>query len=109
MAELIREEERIMKTEITTVTVVGAGTMGVKIAAHALISGFTVRIYNIRPATLENAKIKVPAEIEACRQAGLAKEDPETILQRISYFTDLEKAVADADLIIETIPEKLSR
>jgi 3-hydroxybutyryl-CoA dehydrogenase len=83
------------------------GTMGVKISARSLISGFTVRLFNIRPGATENAKIKVRAEVAACCQGGLTQEDPEKILQRVSFHNDLKKAVADTDLIIEAVPEKL--
>jgi 3-hydroxybutyryl-CoA dehydrogenase len=96
-----------METNIKTVTVVGAGMMGVKISARSLISGFTLRLFDILPGALESAKNKVRAEVEAYCQGGLTKEDPEIILQRISFHSDLKKAVADTDLIIEAITEKL--
>jgi 3-hydroxybutyryl-CoA dehydrogenase len=96
-----------MKKGIRIITLVGAGTMGVKITAQSVIYGFTVRLFDIQPSVIDAAKIMVKAEVEACCRDGLAKEDAEKILQRVSFHTDLKKAVADTELIIEAVPEKL--
>jgi 3-hydroxybutyryl-CoA dehydrogenase len=96
-----------MKTNIRIVTLVGAGTMGFKITAQSVISGFTVRLFDIQPSAIETAKIMVKAEVEAYCRDGQGKEDPEKILQRVSFCTDLKNAVADTDLIIEAVPENL--
>jgi 3-hydroxybutyryl-CoA dehydrogenase len=72
-----------------------------------VIYGFTVRLFDIQPSVIETAKILVKAEVKACCRDGLAKEDLEKILQRVSFHTDLKNAVADTELIIEAVPEKL--
>jgi len=96
-----------MTDRIKTVTLIGAGTIGVKISARALIFGSRVRLYDVKPHALEIAKILVKAEIEASCRNGLAKEDPQDIFQRASFHNDLDQAVVDTDLIIEAVPEKL--
>ena len=44
-----------MVNSIKTVTLVGAGKMGVKIAARAAIFGFAVRVYDVSPDAVARA------------------------------------------------------
>ncbi|PKN66241.1 MAG: hypothetical protein CVU54_18360 [Deltaproteobacteria bacterium HGW-Deltaproteobacteria-12] len=94
-----------MESGIKKVTLVGAGTMGVKISAHALISGYTVNLYDNNPAALEKAKTSLKMEVEAGMQSRLMTSGPAEILKNISFHTALQTAVTDTDLIIEAVPE----
>ncbi len=96
-----------MESGIKTVTLVGAGTMGVKISAHSLISGFTVRLYDAYPAAIEKAKTLVKAEVEAGIRSRSMTREPADILRNISFHNDLKTAVSGTDLIIEAVPESL--
>ena len=93
--------------EIKKVAVLGAGTMGHGIAQVIAMTGYTVSIRDIEDRFLENAMARIKKSLEKLSAKGKIKESPESILHRIETTTDLKKAVSDADLIIEAVPENL--
>ncbi len=96
-----------MAEPIKTVSLVGAGKMGVKIAARSAAFGFAVRIYDVSADTLKKAGEEIRADIQAASDEGIGKEDPRDAFGRITFHESLEDAVADTDLIIEAVPERL--
>ena len=80
--------------EIKRVSVVGAGTMGGGVAALLLMSGLDVHLFDPSSEALGRAKKRV------------AKRNDEAALERLSVTSDLEE-VAQADFIVEAVPEKL--
>ena len=92
---------------IKTVTLIGAGKMGVKIAARAATFGFAARVYDLSKEILEGASDLIGADIQATCDEGPGKEDPEKAFPRVSFYEDLNEAVAETDLIIEVVPERL--
>jgi 3-hydroxyacyl-CoA dehydrogenase len=85
------------------VTVVGSGTMGPGIAATLARAGATVRLYDISDdaiARAEGAYGVVQGVLEAV-------DTPSAPGGSVTFGTDLEKALADTELIIEAVPEKL--
>ncbi|MFC1696185.1 acetoacetate decarboxylase family protein [Pseudomonadota bacterium] len=101
-------EEAAPKTieEIETICFVGAGTMGCINSLVAAISGYQVELYDISEETLKQVEQRYkefgPFLVGAgyCTTAELMAG-----FQRISVGFDLEKAVANADLVSESIPE----
>jgi len=101
-------EETAPKTieEIETVCFVGAGTMGCINSLVAAISGYNVELYDISEETLKQVEQRYkefgPFLVGAgyCTPASLG-----AAFQRISVGSNLEKAVANADLISESVPE----
>lgn len=98
-----------MTNSIKTVTVLGTGVLGSQIAFQSAFKGFTVTAYDINDKVLEAAKDrfgKLAAtyanEVPDARD-GKAQE----ALNRLTLTSDLAAAVADADLVIEAIPEIL--
>ncbi len=89
---------------IATVGVVGAGLMGHGIALTFARAGLTVRVHDPAPQALQDLPDRVAASMEA---VGEARADIETALRRIATCSALAEAVADADLVIEAVPEKL--
>jgi len=94
---------------ISKVTVLGTGVLGAQIAFQTAYSGFDVSAYDIGEAALEQAQQRF-----AGLAATYAKDVPGSdsaktyaALARIVTFTDLGAAVAEADLVIEAIPEVL--
>ncbi len=83
-------------TNVETIAVMGAGTMGGGIAALCLMSGFTVRLYDPYQASLDRAEARVRK-----------RSDPATMAAKLTLTTDLETAAANADFVIEAVPEKL--
>ena len=94
---------------IKTVTLIGAGKMGVKIAARAATFGFAVRVYDVSKDILEKASDLIRADIQATCDEGVGQEDPQEAFERVTFHHDLEAAVAEADLAIEAVPERLDQ
>ncbi|MDN4056526.1 3-hydroxyacyl-CoA dehydrogenase [Massilia sp. YIM B02763] len=94
---------------ISKVTVLGTGVLGAQIAFQAAYSGFDVSAYDIGEAALEQARQRFAglAATYAKDVPGADSAKTDAALARIVTFTDLGAAVAEADLVIEAIPEVL--
>jgi 3-hydroxybutyryl-CoA dehydrogenase len=89
------------------VAVIGAGLMGGGIAQVAAVAGYDVVLRDVTPEALERGLGTVRASYAKFVEKGRMQADAaETALARITTTTDLE-AVADADLVIEAVFEKL--
>jgi 3-hydroxyacyl-CoA dehydrogenase len=95
--------------QFANVTVLGTGVLGSQIAFATAYSGFEVIAYDIDDAALETAKGRMASLVSTytAEVAGAADGKAHDALSRITYSSDLATAAADADLIIEAIPEKL--
>lgn len=95
--------------EIRKVTVLGTGVLGAQIAFQTAYSGFDVTSYDISAAALEQARkhFAVLATTYEAEIAGAAGGKASATPARIALTTDLAASVADADLVIEAIPEVL--
>lgn len=82
--------------------VIGAGTMGARIALMLATRGGHVRIFNRR----EETALKARAYVEETLPSVVASIEHGQA-GTIETFTDLEQAVKDAWLVIEALPEKL--
>ena len=96
-------------TDIRKVTVLGTGVLGAQIAFQTAWSGFEVTAYDISKEALDQARqrfagLVVTYEAEVKDAAG---GKAAAIPGRIRLTTDLAQAAADADLVIEAIPEVL--
>jgi 3-hydroxybutyryl-CoA dehydrogenase len=81
---------------VTTIAVMGAGTMGSGIAALCLMSGYTVHVYDPFEGSLEKAKARC-----------LKRTDEATVSSRLKLSNDVETVAKDADYVIEAVPEKI--
>ncbi len=90
----------------TQVTVAGGGVLGSQIAFQAAFKGFQVTVYDISDEAIESAKERI-AKLKPHYQAELAasEEAIQAANNRITFQSDLAQAVAEADLVIEAIPE----
>ncbi|MCH1624143.1 3-hydroxyacyl-CoA dehydrogenase [Fredinandcohnia quinoae] len=88
------------------VTVAGSGVLGSQIAYQTAFKGFNVTVYDINNDALENAKERIQKlKPHYQKDLGATEAEVNSAYNRISFNSDLAKAVADADLIIEAIPE----
>jgi 3-hydroxyacyl-CoA dehydrogenase len=95
---------------ITNVTVLGTGVLGSQIAFQAAFHGYSVTAYDISDEIIEKAKERFAklAEIyKTDRVPGAAEGKAEEALKNLRLSSDLGEAVADADLVIEAVPENL--
>ncbi len=93
--------------EIKTVGVVGAGVMGVGLGQNLAQTEHRAILVDISEAVLEHAReeIRKNLRFQGMFQKGAKKEDPEAVLGRIQFTTDLE-ALSAADFVVENATEK---
>lgn len=81
--------------------------MGHGIAQASAMNGYEVSLIDIKDELLKKAKQKIGDSLNRLSDKGKIKEDPETILRRITTTDNLTNGVGDADFIIEAIPEQI--
>lgn len=90
------------------IAVIGAGTMGRSIGYTAAIHGFTVRIYDVHEAALTRAK---SANVELAEKSAtrefITDEQKVYVEKNIVYEPNLERAVKEADIVIEAVLEEM--
>ncbi|MFH5778540.1 3-hydroxyacyl-CoA dehydrogenase [Heyndrickxia oleronia] len=88
------------------ITVAGSGVLGSQIAYQTAFKGFNVSVYDINDEVLERAKERINGLKEHYKKdLNATDEEVNLAYERISFNSNLLKAVADADLVIEAIPE----
>lgn len=92
---------------IKTVTVIGAGDMGHGIAEVALMAGYRVNLRDISESAVNKGVDRIMDSLEKLMSKGKVNEPLFRSIQSelLKPFTDLGESVADADLVIEAIPE----
>lgn len=88
------------------ITIAGSGILGSQIAFQTALKGFNVSVYDINDEVLARAKEHFKCLMGNYQKDLIAtEEEVHTAYERITYSCDLAAAVADADLVIEAIPE----
>ncbi len=91
---------------ISTICVIGAGTMGSGIAQTAAQSGFYTLLFDINTDVLEKAKTSIQKSLQyLLDKQKISADEKENIYQRIQFITDTNDCIAD--IIIEAIVEKV--
>jgi len=94
--------------EIRKVAVVGAGDMGHGIAELFAVSGYDVKLTDKFPEMLDRAKVLIAGDLGKLVERGrLTKEASAAATGRITYLPEIAKAVSEADLVVEAVPESL--
>ena len=95
--------------DIRTVTVLGTGVLGSQIAYQTAFHGLPVTAYDINEEALAAARQRFAglAALYEKEVAGAGDGAAQAALANIRYSSDLGEAVADADLVIEAVPENL--
>ncbi|SHI01694.1 3-hydroxyacyl-CoA dehydrogenase family protein [Desulfosporosinus lacus] len=97
-----------MSKEIKNIAVVGSGIMGTGIVYAGLVGGYNVTLYGRRQEALEQGKAYVQKNLQTGVKIGkVTQETMDSCLARMKVSNDLETAVKDADLVIETIAENI--
>jgi 3-hydroxybutyryl-CoA dehydrogenase len=93
---------------IEKITVIGAGTMGAGIAHVAAYSGFSVRLLDIDRGAVDAGIAHVSKTLaKGIALDKVTETHANETLARIQGVTETLEAVADADLVIEAIPENM--
>ncbi len=97
-----------MSKEITTIGVIGAGTMGAGIAQVGVVAGFRVLLYDPIEAALARGRSRISQGVNRAVERGHLQADAaEEALGRLVVVTRLTE-MADARFIIEAAPEDLT-
>ena len=98
-----------MTTEIRTVVVLGAGTMGSQIAAVCALAGYGTSLVDISQDQLDRARTQLEQRLSRDVEKGRrTREDVDAAWDRLTLTTDRDAAAATADLVIEAAVEDLS-
>jgi 3-hydroxybutyryl-CoA dehydrogenase len=93
---------------MTSIAVVGAGTMGHGIAYVAALAGCEVALHDSRAAALPQARAKIDALLAGGVQRGkLTAADRVAVSGRLRTEPALGVAVSDAEVVIEAVVEDL--
>ena len=94
--------------ELNKVAVMGAGMMGTGIAHVVAMGGYTVSIRDIAADFLNKSKKKIEQKLwELVEKGKLSEQDSRSVWSRMTFTEDLKVALAEADLVIEAVPEDL--
>ena len=94
--------------DVKNVSVVGAGNMGHQIALQCALYGFKTVGTDVIPAVLEKAEKFCDTYLAGRVEKGKLTEDAAKKARRLVSFTDdLNEAVEDADVVIESVQERI--
>ena len=92
--------------EISSIAVIGAGTMGNGIAHVFAQHGFPVTLIDVKKELLDRALVTITGNLDRQLAKGTITEAVRAgALERIRASTDLARGVAGADLIVEAATE----
>jgi 3-hydroxybutyryl-CoA dehydrogenase len=91
---------------ISTICIIGAGTMGSGIAQVAAQSGFYTLLFDINNEVLDKAKLSIQKNLQyLVDKQKIAAAEKENIYNRIKFINDTNDCIAD--VFIEAIVEKV--
>lgn len=97
-----------MSENLQRVAVLGAGTMGHGIAHVCAAAGYTTALFDVSAGAVEAGLSKITANLDKGIARGKVTEAQKTeTLANLRGEPDFEAAVAEANLVIEAVPEKL--
>jgi len=94
--------------ELNRIAVMGAGMMGTGIAQVVAMGGYPVWVRDIASDFLDKSKAKIEKKLKELVEKGrLSEQDAKNVSSRMIFTEDMKVAVAEADFIIEAVPENL--
>lgn len=94
--------------EIANICILGAGNLGSRIGLQAALSGFIVTVYDINPKSLDSSLITMNKVIRyLIKSQEITENEGVEAIQRITFTPNPIVAVANADLISESVTEDL--
>jgi 3-hydroxybutyryl-CoA dehydrogenase len=102
-----QKKYKIMK--INKVCILGAGTLGTRVALQSALSGYQVAVYDVYPKALENSKNTMQKIIQSlAKNSGLEAEAGLNAIKEITFTDNANVAVMDADIINESVLEEVA-
>src|SRR5262245_33714514 len=100
--------QRRERMSVQTVVVVGAGIMGRGIAHVAAMAGLKTILNDISDELLNTANERIRQDLKKGVEIGkVTTELMNSTLGHLSLDTDLDRAVRQADIVIEAVPERI--
>lgn len=94
--------------EINNVMIAGGGTLGSQVAWQTAFHGFNVTVYDPFDKGLAASRSFHQQFADLfLKTRGASQEEIDQTLSRLSYSSNLEEAVTDADLVSESVPENI--
>jgi len=94
--------------DVDRVCILGVGVMGPGIAQTFALAGYKVTINDIQDDMLKRAAGIMEKNLKKAAELGKIKqEQAEAALGLISTVADFNQAVADADMVVEAVPENM--
>jgi len=88
------------------ITVAGSGVLGSQIAYQTAFHGYPVTVYDINEEALDRARDRIQKLKARYREdLGATEKEVDDAYARMTFAHDLSVAAADADLVIEAVPE----
>lgn len=95
--------------EVKQVAVLGAGTMGHGIAQVCATSGCQVFLFDINQQAVDQGVQRIEQSLSKLAGKGkLPAVEAKAIAERVTGETDLQRAVCEASVVIEAVPEKMA-
>ncbi|WP_290810100.1 3-hydroxyacyl-CoA dehydrogenase family protein [Halovivax sp.] len=96
----------MVRDDIDTIGVVGAGTMGAGIAQVAATAGYDVVMRDVEESFVESGFDSIEDSLDRFAGKDALEDDPATIRERIAGTTDYDD-LADCDAVVEAVIENL--
>ena len=94
---------------IQKVLVVGCGTMGRQLAMQTALCGYEVHAYDLKEEIVRDAADYSSQWFAGrVRKGKLTQEEADARQSRLTFTTDLALAAADADLVLEAVPDEVA-
>src|SRR5213594_407520 len=95
------------KKDVSIIAVIGAGIMGRGIA-HVALGGFQTVLNDVSDDLLQKAQTRIRQDLNKAISLGkFTDSEMDAAFGRLTLDNNLERAVENADLVIEAVPEKI--
>ena len=93
---------------LNKVAVIGAGSMGTGIAQVVAAAGYKVYLRDMSMHILDKSKTKIHQQLKRMvAKEKLSEKEANNAMSRITFTEDMNRAVGDADFVIEAVFEEL--
>ena len=95
--------------DVQHVTVLGAGNMGHGIAEVAALAGYDVALRDIEEEFVQDGYDQIEWSLgKLAEKDRIGDDEADAALDRVEAYVDLEDSLADADVVVEVVPEKMA-
>jgi 3-hydroxybutyryl-CoA dehydrogenase len=93
---------------LTRIGIIGAGIMGRGIAQVAAQGGMETFLQDVDPLQLDNARQAIRSSLQrSVEKKRLTQKEADAACERLRTTTELPEAAAEAEIVIEAVPERI--